>query len=361
MSFRIGREVLAVAAAALLPLSFATAQRGGSRSGASSNAPYYSGHVTFEDGSVPKDRVVIESVCSGRVRQETTIDSRGGFGFRLGAGSGDAMLDSANSTSRAGSGAESGNISECVIRANLNGYTSNLVYLGNLDPGKPDLGTLILKKAAPSPTASATSQKASKDARKAFDKGAGAAKDKKWEDAAKNFQKAVELYPEYAEAWCELGKAQTALNQPEAARKSFETATKADDKFVAPYLQLATIETRGQNWKALVEISDKVILLVPDSYPQMYLVNAISNINLKNFPAAEKSSRAGLAIDKQHAAPRLHQVLGSILGDRGDYAAAAEQFQTYLKYAPFAPDAARTKDMLDECLKRAAAAAPAKQ
>jgi hypothetical protein len=172
--------------------------------GRSNAASYYSGHVALEDGSVPKERVIIESVCSGRVRQETNVDSRGGFGFTLGGSTGDSIMDAANTATRGGTGAESGNVAECVIRASLPGYLSDIVYLARIERNKPDLGTIVLHKAAPKAPeapASITSQKAPKDAKKAFEKANDAIKDQKADEAVKQLEKAVQLYPEYAEAW----------------------------------------------------------------------------------------------------------------------------------------------------------------
>jgi tetratricopeptide (TPR) repeat protein len=51
-----------------------------------------------------------------------------------------------------------------------------------------------------------------KAARDAFEKAAKAAQNKKTDQAVSNYQKAVALYPDYAEAWCELGKLQLAQN-----------------------------------------------------------------------------------------------------------------------------------------------------
>jgi len=59
-----------------------------------------------------------------------------------------------------------------------------------------------------------------KAARDAFEKAAKAARNKKRDQAVSNYQKAVALDPDYAEAWCELGKLQ--LAQPPRPNSEWE-------------------------------------------------------------------------------------------------------------------------------------------
>jgi tetratricopeptide (TPR) repeat protein len=343
------------------------AQRGGGGGAASmpnnaanARAPYFSGHVTLEDGSAPAAKVIIESMCSGTIREETTVDRKGGsFGFTLGQGSGDLMLDATNQANRAGP-STSVSTRECALQAVLTGYTSDVIYLANLSPGKADVGTIVLHKAsgAVAGGASDTAKQASKDARKAFDKGAEAAKGGKWSDAAASFRKAAELSPGYADAWLELGKAQVALKQVDEARKSFEASIKADQKYPAPYIQLAQIESQAQNWKGVTDVTGRLLKLAPGVSPQIYLFDAVGYFRLENLEAAESSAREGLKADTLHQAPRLHQVMASCMARRGDLAGAAAELKQYLELAPFAADAAKMKSQIEELEAQLQAAPP---
>lgn len=348
-------------------------QRGGGSSGAGSTsassnpmrtpALYLSGHVKLEDGTSPTEKVVIESMCGGRIREETTVDKKGGgFGFTLGQGSGDLMLDATNTANHAGPVATE-NLRECAVQAVLAGYTSDVFYLSNLQSGKPDVGTLILHKAiagAAGQGLSDTAKQASKDARKAFDKGAEAAKGGKWADAATNFRKAADLFPGYADAWLELGKAQVALKQTDDARKSFEASLKADEKYPAPYVQLVQLENQAQDWKGVTEMADRLFNLAPGAFPLIYYIDSAAKYRLKDVDGAESVSRDGLKADTQHQAPKLYEVLALCLMARGDATGALTELKQYLEVAPFAPDAANVKAQIAE-LEARAQAAPAKQ
>src|SRR5271157_363066 len=106
---------------------------------------------------------------------------------------------------------------------------------------------------------SAAAQKPPKAARDAFEKAAKAAQDKKTDEAIRNYQKAVALYPEYAEAWCELGKLQLAQNQLDEARSSLGAAIKANPDYVEPYKALVVLENKAKNWKELVNITSRLL------------------------------------------------------------------------------------------------------
>jgi tetratricopeptide (TPR) repeat protein len=319
---------------------------------AASGSWQLSGHVTLEDGSTPTQPVNVESICAGTVRKEAKVDPKGGFGFRLGVGSGDSMMNAENIATHAGTGAFL-SPRECSVRASLPGYTSDVVSLSGHQEQHPDIGTIVLHKNGQGNSESATTKAAPKDARKAYDKAAQAAKAKKFEEAAKSYQTAVSLYPGYAEAWCELGQTQLALRQNDEARKSLNAAIQADEKYISPYLLLANLESATQNWKAAVDVTDRLLKLAPSGYPQMYLTNATANYQLRDAGAAEKSARAGIEIDRQNQAPKLYEVLASTCLVRGDFAGAAAQLKKYLEVSPTADDAVMVRGQIAQLEARA--------
>ena len=344
MSLKAGVRVstLLLAAALLLQPGF------GQMSSVVAPSGYLQGSVTFEDGSIPTAKVTIESVCDGRPRAETTVDKKGRFQFTLGQNNAEVLQDASRTAGNA-RGAAPTSIDMCSVRAVLEGYLSDQISLANRRFGdKPELGTIVLHKQ------SAAAAAVPKDAKQSFDKGADALKNKKTDDAIKDFKKAVDFYPNYAQAWTEMGKAQLAAKQTDDAHQSFEAAIKADANYAPAYLGLASLEAGAQNWKALADVTDRLLKIAPVSSPQVYLYNTVAYLRLQNAPAAEKSARAGQQVDIRHEAPKLWQMLGAILADRGEFAAAADQFRKYLEYAPSAADAATVKGQLAECERLAA-------
>jgi tetratricopeptide (TPR) repeat protein len=344
----------------------------------------------MEDGTAPTGQVVIERVCGGSSHAEGYTDAKGYFSFQLGdtsgvfqdasetpggyggrgAGGGQSgmgrmggMGGAGGMGGMSGGGTSGGNLVNCEIRAQASGYRSQSVSLYNrrtLDD--PNIGTILLHRVGESEgsVVSSVSLAAPKDARKAFEKGQGAMKKQKLEDAAEDYEKAVELYPKYASAWCELGKLQVRQKQTEDGRKSFNSAIEADPKFVEPYLQLSLLEGQAQQWKELADLSDRALKLDPFDYPREFFLNAVAHFNLKQMDAAEKSLREAEHLDTRHEIPDCEHLLGIILAQRHDYTAAAEHLRAYLQYRPNANDAEAARAQLAQVEKMQAQAAEPK-
>ena len=190
----------------------------------------------------------------------------------------------------------------------------------------PNVGTILLHRIGPAEegkTVSAVLLAAPKDARKAYEKGLDAIKKKKFEDAQKNLEKAVEVYPKYSTAWYELGMLQAGQGKMDMARKYWDTAVECDPKFVKPYLQIAIVELQAARWRGLAEVTDKLVKLDPFDYPQAFFFNSVANYNMQNFEAAEKSALAAERLDTRHAFPKVDHILGMLFALKKDYAGAA--------------------------------------
>jgi tetratricopeptide (TPR) repeat protein len=339
-----------------------------------------SGRVMVDDGTPPPETAVIERVCNGISRAEGYTDHKGYFSIDLGMDRG-VMQDASTSgglfndtgtrypgQAQTSSGMGGGAMSDqrymnCDLRANLPGYRSQLVSLANRRAmDSPDVGTIFLHRLGnvKGRIISAVSLAAPKDARKAFEKGSDQAKKNKLDDAMKNFQKAVDVYPQYSAAWFELGKLQAAKGQADAAHQSFDSAVEADPKYLNPYLELSRLALGAKNWRELADVTGRAVKLDPFDYPQQFFFNSLANFNLRNMDAAEKSAREAERLDTQHHYPQVSHLLGVILAQRQDYTGAAGEMRNYLKFAPDAQDAAAVRGQLDQLEKLSAQSAPRK-
>jgi tetratricopeptide (TPR) repeat protein len=340
-----------------------------------------SGRVMVDDGAPPSETVVIERVCNGVPRAEGYTDRKGYFSINLGMDRG-VMQDASTSgglfngagtrfpgqsqmSSGTGGGALSGQrLMNCDLRANLPGYRSQVVSLANRRAmDSPDVGTIFLHRLGnvEGRIISTNSLAAPKDARKAFEKGMNQANRQKLDDAMKNYQKAVAVYPQYAAAWFELGKLQVAKGQADAAHQSFDTAVEADPKYLNPYLELSRLALGAKNWRELADVTGRAVKLDPFDYPQQFFFNSVANYNLRNMDAAEKSAREAERLDSEHHYPQVSHLLGVILAQRQDYPGAAGEMRNYLKFAPGAADAATVRGQLDQLEKLSARSAPPAQ
>jgi tetratricopeptide (TPR) repeat protein len=345
------------------------AQPTGPSTGSLNGNIYLIGAVMLDDGTPPPDPVTIERICNGAPRAQAYTDQKGRFSFQIGQTAGvlqDASEDGSGlpgaNRSATGLGGATGTgtsqtspsamqLGDCDLRAVLAGFRSDTVSLsGRRLMDDPNVGTIVLHRLGnvEGTAVSMTSLQAPKEARRAYDKAIQDLRKNKLPEAAKELQKAVDIYPKYAAAWNELGRIQAQNDSVAEARKSFENALAADGKFVSPYLNLAELDAKAQNWTELANTTATLLKLDAVDYPQAYFYNATAHLNLGQIEEAEKSARAGEKLDTEHRYPKLERVLARVLARKKDYAGAADHLRSYLLLAPDAEDAARVKKELAE-------------
>ena len=331
---------------------------------------FLSGKVMVDDGTLLTDSALIQSNCKGRIRTEGRTDSKGHFSFEINSlkqdgsaggyqaidasqpGAGPSQADNGFGQTGFGAGSLRDYWRDCELQAVLPGFTSQVIEMAAHAPdiGTTDVGTIVLHRQVQVQgfTISATSARAPAKARKEYEKGHELAQKEKWDPALVSFQKAVELYPEYAIAWLEMGRVQVRKGDLVAARQSFHQSLVADSKLVSPYQELAQLALRDKQWQEVVDNTDALLKLNPVNFPQDWFLNAAGNFNLQRLDAAEKSARRGLELDGQHQIPKLEYLLGAILAQKNDYAGALEHLHNYLRLAPHAADAETAQKQAEE-------------
>jgi tetratricopeptide (TPR) repeat protein len=328
---------------------------------------FLSGKVVLDDGTPLTESATIQTICKGERRNEAYTDSHGSFSFEFGdrrpgrsaVGIGDAETSFSDYTPNRSNQRD---WHDCELQAVLPGYSSQVlelaskVYLSET----ADLGRIVLHRLGDVQgfTVSATSAQAPSGARKAFEKGRDQEKKQKWEDAQRSFEKAVQLYPKYAVAWCELGRVKIQQSNEAGAREAFNQALGADSKFVTPYQGLAELAMRRKDWPEVAKTTDQILALNPVNFPHDWLLNSVANYSLGNFEAAEQSARRGLKIDPSHQVPRLEYMLGMTLIHKASYKEAEEHMQQFLHIATQTSDVEEAQKQLGE-IARLSAAVPA--
>jgi tetratricopeptide (TPR) repeat protein len=329
-----------------------------------------SGKVATADGERLPDKVAIQRDCGGAARTAAYTDRKGQFSFRWNETAGIVGADQAQSVAPSGPrgipgnglgqdgtalsrGAETGPaMTGCELRAAAPGYRSEVIALDGHRAfyENYDVGTIVLHRIGDvdGPSVSATSSKAPSDATRAFEKGLEALGKGKTSDAEKDFEKAVSLYPQYAEAWLDLGKLRLQRKAEDAAGEAFQKALQADDNLVEAQVYLGMLAVEKKQWSDAVNYLDAALKLDPVHFPDAWFNDAVAGYNLKNYAGAEKSVREALKLDSQHKNPRANYLLGLILAAEKDYGGAAEQLRAYLRLAPDADDVEKVKAQLDE-------------
>jgi tetratricopeptide (TPR) repeat protein len=306
LAFRAGMLVLAAVAAAW--------------------AQSYHATIATEDGSPLPTSPQIIPALSDRLVQECVIQNIFGNG---------SVQYVVNYRSRP---YDPANADVCTVTIRLKGYQAAQVTLRND-------ATIVLKRVGlhEGSTVTASALNAPEPAKKAYGKGVNAMTDEKWAAAQKNFERAVEIYPDYAQAWSDLGEVLRKQSKPTEARASWEKAVQADPKYIKPYIQLTMLDLAEKHPEDAVTIAGKAVEMNPQEFPELYFYYAVANYSLKHFDVAETNARRATELDKNHEVPRAEVLLASVLIAKGDRSGALQHFRKYLELVPKAQDADQIK------------------
>jgi tetratricopeptide (TPR) repeat protein len=293
---------------------------------AAASAQSYHATVVTEDGSPLPTSPQIIPALSDRLVQECVIQNIFGNG---------SVQYVVNYRSRPYDPATA---DACTVTIRLKGYQAAQVTFRND-------ATIVLKRVGlhEGSTVSATALNAPEPAKKAYGKGVNAMTDEKWPAAQKNFEKAVEIDPDYAQAWSDLGEVLERQSKPTEARAAWEKAVQADPKYIKPYIQLARLDMVEKHPEDAITIAGKAVAMNPLEFPELYFVYAAANFNLKHLDLAETNARRATDLDKNHEVPRAEVLLGSVLIAKGDRAGGLQHFRKYLEIVPKAQDADQIK------------------
>ncbi len=322
------------------------------------------GNVVLDDGSAPPMGVVIQRSCSGSLQKVADVAPNGSFWFEVGGVNRTVIADASESGpgnrvgmmgiprgfSQFDTAAMTGLVG-CELRAELGGYRSNVILItSRATIGPTDVGTIVLYPAQRigGTTVSVTDLSAPKDAKKALARAAKAAQKGKTEEAEKNLESALTIYPKYADAWFQLGLIYEQAHRVADARNAFSKALESDGKFVRPYIELARLAATEQKWQETLDLSGQALALDPLDFPDGFYLNALANYYLKNWDLAEGSLRRVHRLDSNHRLPQSHLLLAGILDRKRDLAGEAEQLRFYLKYAPQAANSADVRARLQD-------------
>lgn len=309
------------------------------------------GKVAVAAGSLPWDPIPVAVTCAGKLLYTTHADPRGSFEI--------ATLETSTYTLGA-EGAKAKPASSfigCTVEATLPGFDSSTLTIGNrniLDT--TDIGTITLtREEGAAGAVSSTTASVPKDAMKAFDKARTEWQDQKPDKAQRDLEKAVQVDPQFAEAWYQLGKLQEAASLQDAAA-SYTKAVAADPKFILPYQHLAPLAARAGKWQDLADATGHDLQLDPRGTPQMWYFHALASYKLGKREDAKIGADKALAMDPVHTEPNTEQLLAVILADNRDYAGALDHLRNSLTYLPSGPNTDLVKQQIVQLEKMVPAA-----
>jgi len=296
----------------------------------SSNSGSIRGRVVLPNDAPLFETVSVRLESLRGVRSSSFTDNQGGFSFR----------------------AVPVGIYEIIVEADRNRFDPISTKV-EVFPNAPSVVTLVLKlrkDAVESKPGGNTVSTGELDpdipaaARKEFELGADAAKNKNSDKAIAHLQKAIFLYPRYLKAHNDLGAQFLIKGKLDEAAESLARAIEIDPKAFNPRLNLGMVLVQQHRFEEAAAELNTALSLEPGS-PSARLYYGRALVGLNNVDAAEKEFKTAYDIGGSEYALALYH-LGQLYMEKGEREAAVQAFESYLRVAPSASNAQEVKKVL---------------
>lgn len=306
-------------------------------------ADYYTliieGKVMMLDGSPPLRTVGIERQCTdiNASGSGPTADKKGHYTWKM-------DIDPENTR-------------VCYLRANLPGFTSNQVYLDKINLADfqqnkvvevPDLVLSPRDTGEANRTSMISDDEVPGKAKTPYKAALKALETKNQDEGINQMKLAVVAVPKFADGWNILGSLYEQKRMLMEARDALQHAIDANPKLISPYLRLARVCNKLGDWAAATKNEDVLLKMDDRFYPEAYLQQGITRLEMKNVAGAEESLNKAMTLDVAHKlAARAEYVLGMVAVSKGDVAGAKAHIANYMKMDPTTPDIERIQNQLD--------------
>jgi len=179
---------------------------------------------------------------------------------------------------------------------------------------------------------SAVTLKVPPEARKEFDKASELIARENWKKAIEQLNRAVAIYPDYAEAYNNLGVAYARLGDRTSERSALEKAIRLDDHFAEAYTNLAKMSIVERNFPDAEKLLNKANSAGAQDAPTLALLANVQLLNRHYDDAIATCQKVHLLRDP-HAL--VHYVAGRALVHLNRLADAMAELQMFLAEEPF--------------------------
>jgi tetratricopeptide (TPR) repeat protein len=184
----------------------------------------------------------------------------------------------------------------------------------------------------------------------AFEKGLAKADSRgDYKGAVQEFQRAINAYPRYYEAYAELGTAYVRLKDFREAEKALRQSIEISEQKYAPPLILLSMLLNDQNRPGDAEpVARQVIAADPNVWRGPYELSR-ALLGLRRLPEAEASAYASRDLKPEN--PEVYLLLSEIHRHTQNPSALLQDLDAYLKLAPQGPAAPEARKLREQLLK----------
>lgn len=296
------------------------------------------GRVSLPDGK-PAPRVKVYLETRG-ISRDTLSDDQGNYEIR-GLTTGRYRMTAVNPV-------DSTMYTDPVELDSTRGYANRLQiniyfrYPLHSPKGEVNTGTLNAVEAA---------QNVPKPARQAYDDGLKSQKGNHPEKAMENFDRAIELYPQYFQALTERANLYMQLGRLAEALKDFERALQFNERYSPALRGAGYCNIQAGNAAEAIDQLQKSLLVEP-KIALTHMLIGYANLSLNNYEKAKQSLQQALKLGGE-TVPRARVYLAEVLAHEEKFKEAADEIRAYLALKPDAPDAANLRQIEAEWRARA--------
>jgi len=194
------------------------------------------------------------------------------------------------------------------------------------------------------PMVSALDLKVPPDASKEFKKGNDAIAHEDWKKAEEHFNRAVEIYPQYAAAFTNLAVVYGRLSDAENERAMLQKAIAVNDHFAPAYFNLAVLSIRQKSYAEAESLLLKADQLDPTNAKSLMLL-AETQLFGQQYGAAIATAQRVHSLPHQNLA-LVHVIAAHAYEHQNHLNEAAAELQVFLKEEPQGPRADLARDEL---------------
>lgn len=154
---------------------------------------------------------------------------------------------------------------------------------------------------------------------------------KRYEDALNAYDKAIQLNPIYLEAWTSRGKALDHLQRYEEAINSFDAALKIQPNYLDAWTNRGNVQMKLQQYSDAIASFDKAVKLQPDYSPAWYK-RGMALHNLHRYQEAVESYDK--AVVHKPDFPEVWYQRGNALSNLQKYKEAAQSYDKAVQFQP---------------------------
>ena len=171
-----------------------------------------------------------------------------------------------------------------------------------------------------------------KAAHKQFDKASESITREEWKKAIGQLDRAIEIYPQYVEAYNNLGVVYARMGDRTSERTALQKAVGLNDHFAPAWVNLARMAIVDRDFPTAETLLNKASALAPTDFQTLLILANVELMNLHYDQAIANCRKVHSMGQDSHAL--VHFIAARALEHEGRIPDAADELETFLKEEP---------------------------